>query len=101
MKQRIYRIGILMAAMLVPWIWKPLLKSVKAQAPSPVTITLLTPTNGSTISGLIQLGAAASSTAGKIARVEFYVDGKLVGIVNSNNQNMLFPPGNVSVGSSF
>ena len=48
-------------------------------ATSPVSVTMLTPVNGSTVSGVIELTATASSTAGPITHVDFYRDGVLIG----------------------
>jgi hypothetical protein len=43
----------------------------------PPTVSLTTPVNGSTVSGNVAVGASASDASG-VAKVEFYVDGKLV-----------------------
>lgn len=50
----------------------------RAASPA-VSVTLTSPINGQTVSGVIQLTAEASSTTGRISKVEFYVDGSLVG----------------------
>ena len=44
-----------------------------------VTVELISPVAGATVGGNITLYANASSLAGPITRVEFYVDGVLVG----------------------
>ena len=49
--------------------------------PPPVSVELTAPANGSTVSGVIQLTATASSTIGPIVRVEFFRDGVLIGTV--------------------
>lgn len=54
-----------------------------SSTPSPVTVTMLSPVAGSTVSNTITLSADASSLAGPIMRVEFYVDGQLVGTVTN------------------
>lgn len=46
----------------------------------PVAVTLDAPADGATVSGTVQLSATASSTMGPITRIEFYLDGKLVGV---------------------
>jgi hypothetical protein len=63
-----------------------LVKSVSLKLgndPTAVTCTLLAPTNGSTVSGVINLQATASSTMGPIVKVEFYRDGLLIGTVTN------------------
>jgi len=50
-----------------------------AASDSPVSVTMLTPVNGSTVSGVIELTATASSTAGPITHVDFYRDGVFIG----------------------
>lgn len=56
---------------------------LSAQNTSPVTVQLVSPGAGSTVSGIVQLTATASSSAGPISKVEFYVDGKLIGTVTN------------------
>lgn len=57
-----------------------------------VTVSLTSPTSGSVVSNTIVLSATATSTAAPISRVEFYCDGKLIGIANSNNVPIPIPP---------
>jgi hypothetical protein len=52
--------------------------------PSPLTVSVTSPANGSTVSGNVSFMAAASSTAGAIAKVEFYVDGSLKSTSTNN-----------------
>jgi hypothetical protein len=59
---------------------------------NPVTITLDSPLAGSVVSNTITLRATAGSSVAPISRVEFYCDGKLIGIVNSNNVPIPIPP---------
>jgi len=61
---------------------------------NPVSVELLTPVNGSTVSGVIELTATASSTAGPITKVEFYRDGILIGTAYNY---LPAPPGGVKV----
>ena len=49
------------------------------QVNSPVTVNMTNPTSGQVVSNSITLLAEASSTMGPISKVEFYVDGVLVG----------------------
>lgn len=58
-----------------------------------VTVDLLFPAPGSVVSNTITLTAEASSLAGPIAKVEFYVDGKLIGTAT----NRFAAPGDVFV----
>lgn len=52
-----------------------------ATTPSnPVSVELLSPVAGSTVSNVITLSANATSLAGPIARVEFYVTDNTTGI---------------------
>jgi hypothetical protein len=46
---------------------------------TPPTVTLTSPTNGATVTGSIKITASASDSGSGVARVEFYVDGQLVG----------------------
>lgn len=64
---------------------------------SPVSVTLLSPASGSIVSNTIALSAAATSSAAPIARVEFYVDDKLVGVVGSNNAPVVIAPSGLRV----
>lgn len=59
---------------------------------SPITLTLDSPASGSVISNTITLRATAGSTAGSITRVNFYVDGRLIGAVDGNNNPIPLPP---------
>lgn len=58
-----------------------------------ITLELLSPIAGSTVSNTITLSANASSLAGPITKVEFYVDGVLVGI----STNKFAKPGDLTV----
>ena len=49
----------------------------------PVTVTLVSPTNGAIVSNTITLSAVASSVMGPITKVEFYRDGVLIKTVYS------------------
>lgn len=62
-----------------------------------VAVELVSPTPGSVVSNTITLSATATSTAAPIAWVEFYADGNLIGVVNSNNQEIPRPPVNLRV----
>jgi hypothetical protein len=62
-----------------------------------VTVELISPVPGSVVSNTITMSATASSTSGPIAWVEFYADDKLIGVVNSNNQEIPRPPTNLRV----
>jgi hypothetical protein len=46
---------------------------------TPPTVTLTSPTNGATVTGNINITASASDSGSGVARVEFYVDGQLIG----------------------
>jgi peptidoglycan/xylan/chitin deacetylase (PgdA/CDA1 family) len=46
---------------------------------TPPTVTLMSPTNGATVTGNVKITASASDSGSGVARVEFYVDGQLVG----------------------
>jgi peptidoglycan/xylan/chitin deacetylase (PgdA/CDA1 family) len=46
-------------------------------------ITLASPVNGATVRGVVRLEATASDTGSGVARVDFYVDNKLVGTATS------------------
>jgi len=52
---------------------------VIGQVTGPVSIQLTSPSAGQVVSNTITLTASASSTMGPIQRVEYYVDGVLVG----------------------
>lgn len=58
-----------------------------------VTVELVSPAPGSVVSNTITLTANASSLAGPIQRVEFYVDGKLISTVT----NKFAAPGDLYV----
>ena len=49
------------------------------QAVSPVTVAMTSPISGQVVSNTITLTAEASSTVAPIQRVEFYMDGVLIG----------------------
>jgi hypothetical protein len=55
---------------------------------NPVSVSLVSPIDGSTVSNTVTLTANASSTMGPIVRVEFYVDGALVAV----GTNPIAPP---------
>ncbi len=61
--------------------------------PNPVTVEMLSPTQGSTVSGVITLSSTATSTVAPITRVEFYVDGVLVGTKTNTTQKPAPPTG--------
>lgn len=61
--------------------------------PSPVTVDLLSPTNGAVISNTVTLSAAPFSTAAPITKVEYYLDGVLIATVT----NPIPPPTNLTV----
>ena len=46
-------------------------------------VTLTAPVNGATVSGVVRLEAAATDVGSGVGRVEFYVDGKIVGTATS------------------
>ena len=52
-------------------------------ASNPLSITLNSPTDGSTVSGTITLSATPVNTMGPISRVEYYIDGKLFATVTN------------------
>jgi hypothetical protein len=54
------------------------LRTVVLNDTTPPTVSLTAPANGSTVSGTVTLTATASDS-GSVARVEFYVDGALLG----------------------
>lgn len=56
---------------------------IKGATTSPVSVEWVTPTNGSTVSGTIQLTVRSSSSAAPIQRVEFYRDGVLIATVTN------------------
>ena len=59
------------------------LQAAQATAPgSSTSVTITSPSNGSTVSGTVNVNIAASSTAG-ITKVEFYVDDVLNGSMSS------------------
>jgi len=66
---------------------------VAGQVNNPVTVTLLQPANGATVSGPVALSAAASSTMGPIVKVEFYRDGVLIGTVTNPHTAIPAPSG--------
>ena len=43
------------------------------------TVSLTSPDDGATVSGIVQVTASASATSGRVAWVDFLVDGKVVG----------------------
>ncbi len=45
-----------------------------AQSSGPVSVTLLSPTNGATVSGIIPITVSASSTAAPLKRIEYWRD---------------------------
>jgi peptidoglycan/xylan/chitin deacetylase (PgdA/CDA1 family) len=53
---------------------------VDASAPQ---VTMTSPLNGATVSGVVRLEASASDAGSGVARVDFYVDGKIVGTATS------------------
>jgi hypothetical protein len=53
---------------------------IDAAAPQ---VTVTSPLNGATVSGVVRLEASASDTGSGVARVDFYVDGKIVGTATS------------------
>jgi peptidoglycan/xylan/chitin deacetylase (PgdA/CDA1 family) len=59
---------------------KAQLIQIDAAAPQ---VTLTSPANGATVSGVVRLEATASDTVSGVARVDFYVDNKLVGTATS------------------
>lgn len=61
------------------------LSAAAAQGPGPVSVTLNSPADGSTVSGTITLSASASSLAGPIVKVEFYRDGILIATAYRSN----------------
>lgn len=65
--------------------------------PNPVTVQMLSPTQGSTISNTIQLSCVATSTVAPITKVEFYMDGRLIGTVSNLNPKP-FPPSGLKFG---
>lgn len=68
---------------------------IKGATTSPVTVEWVTPTNGSVVSGTIQLTVRASSSAAPIQRVEFYRDGVLIATVT--NTMLANVPGNLRI----
>lgn len=89
------RAVLVLAAIALPWTWDlaaVVVKKFTVNNPTAVTVNMVSPISGSTVSGVIQLSALASSTAGPISRVEFYCDSKLIAIVNSNNVPIPLPP---------
>ena len=62
-------------------------------ANSDVSVAITSPVVGSVVSNTITLSANATSLAGKIQRVEHYIDGKLFATIT----NRFDPPGVVKV----
>jgi len=50
---------------------------------TPPQVTVTSPLNGATVSGVVRLEASASDAGSGVARVDFYVDGKIVGTATS------------------
>lgn len=69
----------------------------RAQQTGPVSVQLISPANGSVISNTIELSAEASSIAGPITMVEFYCDGKIIGVTGSNGLALPQPPDGFNV----
>ena len=59
---------------------KTQLIQIDAEAPQ---VTLTSPANGATVSGVVRLEATATDVGSGVARVDFYVDGKIVGTATS------------------
>lgn len=68
---------------------------IKAQPNSPVQVEWISPTNGSVVSGTIQLSVLASSLVAPIHHVEFYRDGILIATVT--NSMLANVPGNLRI----
>jgi hypothetical protein len=80
---------------------KAQLIQIDAAAPQ---VTLTSPVNGATVSGVVRLEATASDTVSGVARVDFYVDNKLLGTatsapyrVNWNTNNKQVPRGSHTI----
>jgi hypothetical protein len=65
---------------------------------NPPTVSITHPLNGSEISGPITISADATDDAG-ISKVDFYVDGNLIGSDNTNTYEMLWDSLTVSDGT--
>lgn len=91
--------ALVLSPILVPWAANATKDRLFAvNDPNAVTVTMVSPTEGSTVSGTIQLACTAGSTAGPIKRVEFYVDQtNLIAIVDGNNRPIPLPPKAVTV----
>lgn len=77
---------LLLAAALALALFRPSACSrARALEVSPVSVQFVSPANGSVVSNTISLSALASTTApnADIYKVEFYVDGKLIGAVTN------------------
>jgi hypothetical protein len=72
-------------------------KALDFTLPNPVTTQLLFPIQGSTISNTITLSCTATSTVAPITKVEFYMDGQLIGTVSNANLKP-FPPSGLKFG---
>ncbi|HSX53170.1 MAG TPA: Ig-like domain-containing protein, partial [Patescibacteria group bacterium] len=53
---------------------------------TPPTVSIATPASGATVSGVVNIGAAASDNVG-VAKVEFYIDSTLVSTVTASPYN--------------
>jgi peptidoglycan/xylan/chitin deacetylase (PgdA/CDA1 family) len=67
-------------------------------------VTLTSPVNGATVSGVVRLEATANDTVSGVVRVDFYVDNKLLGTatsapyrVNWNTNNKQVPKGSHTI----
>lgn len=55
--------------------------AVRGQSTNPVTVTMLNPTNGQVVSGILPISVVASSSAAPIKRINFSRDGSLIASV--------------------
>jgi len=65
---------------------------------TPPTVNLTAPSNGATISGTVDLTASAGDDVG-VAKVEFYVDGNLIGVDTGSPYSLAWNTGDVAEGS--
>jgi len=100
-------LSIIVGAATLPWLWSPFVALVthltqpaaygQTSSPgSPITVTMVSPVNGSTVSNTIDLTSLVSTTGPyPITKVEFYRDGLLVATVT--NKSIVAPPTNLKV----
>jgi hypothetical protein len=92
-KRFVRNLSLIVGAVLLPWSGQLVSAFTKQKLANPVSVQMLSPLAGSTVSNTITLSASASSSAAPIWKVEFYMDDHLVGTVT----NKIASPGNFQV----